>query len=697
MSGQPLVSVIVPVYNVEPYVGQCIESLIGQTLEELEIILVNDGSTDGSLGLLRKAEAIDSRVRVIDKPNGGYGAAVNRGLDEARGKYVAIAEPDDFVDAHMYEDLYGAARQADGAWADVVKGSYWNYYDGNGAPGGEPRISASNLMNSMPKASFCSTVRESPEVLFHHPSIWSAIYRRAFLAEKGIRMIEPRGAGWADNPWFYETLLQAERFVWVPAAYYYYRQTNPNASSKRLDASLPFDRLRDIRALYERLRVTDKQLIACLYNRTFTYIGILAGKFGYDESDGEFRGLVEEALDAMDPDVLYGGYRGVRSEHLDYYELMRGTLLERVTRRGPVEAPRASVVVPLCGERGLLAGTLRALSRQDMDAMEVICVDCAASEEGRRVAQAYAERDQRFRVASAGGASRSDGIRAGVEEARAQVTIVLMPGEVVEAAYVRRLAEALSEGAAEMALCGGAGEVASSCNGGDGTVEIEGFCAEIATARGFSLGCCAFGTKFLRNCGALSAMGECEDGASLALGALCRASRVAVARVSAPTARSERGAFGGRMRSDLASYELERESLEDVLVAVRGLGDDAERTLRCYAAKRLREALLRYAGSDEGRRVFADVARLCRDVLGIWDAPRISFCNQDDLLALELALSSPYEDVLRADARRLRERGVALSRKLASVRGSRSYQLGNALVGLTKRVMPSGIIRRFRG
>ena len=136
MSGQPLVSVIVPVYNVEPYVGQCIESLIGQTLEELEIILVNDGSTDGSLGLLRKAEAIDSRVRVIDKPNGGYGAAVNRGLDEARGKYVAIAEPDDFVDAHMYEDLYGAARQADGAWADVVKGSYWNYYDGNGAPGG---------------------------------------------------------------------------------------------------------------------------------------------------------------------------------------------------------------------------------------------------------------------------------------------------------------------------------------------------------------------------------------------------------------------------------------------------------------------------------------------------------------------------------------------------------------------------------
>ena len=697
MSNQPLVSVIVPVYNVEPYVDQCLESLIGQTLRELEIILVNDGSTDGSLELLRKAEALDSRVRVIDKPNGGYGAAVNRGLDEARGEYVAIAEPDDFVDSHMYEDLYNAARQGDGTWADVVKGSYWNYYDGDGALGGEPRIATSNLMNSMPKASFRSTVRESPEVLFHHPSIWSAIYRRAFLAERGIRMIEPRGAGWADNPWFYETLLQAECFVWVPAAYYYYRQTNPNASSKRLDVKLPFDRLRDIRVLYERLRVTDRQLLACLYNRTFTYIDILVGKFGYEESDGEFCGLVMEALDCMDPEVLYGGYRGIRAEHLDYYELMRGTLSERVTRRASVEAPRASVVVPLCGKRGLLAATLQALSRQDMDSFEVVCVDCGASEEERRVARAYAQRDRRFRIVPVDGVGRSDAVRAGVAEVRSQVTVILTPGEVVGADHVRRLTEALSRSGAEMSLCGGAGEVVGALASKGGVASAEGHRAEIATARGFSLGCCAFGTGFLRGCGALSAMGECEDGASLAMGALCRASRLAAARACAPTARQGRAAFGARVESDLAAYEREAGELEDVLACVSGLGDDAERALRCYAAKRLHEVLERYAGSGEGRRVFEDVGRLCNEVFGIWNASRASFCNQDDLLALELALSSPYEDALRKDVRRLRERGAVLSRKLASVRGSRSYQLGNALVGVTKRVMPSAIIRRLRG
>ena len=282
MSGQPLVSVIVPVYNVERYVEQCVESLIGQTLDDIEVLLVNDGSTDGSLAMLRAAEARDSRVRVIDKPNGGYGAAVNRGLDEATGAYVSIVEPDDFVDAHMLEDLYGAAKGSDGVWADVVKGSYWNYYD---HPGSLPHIAAPNLMNLMPKEPFSSTVYERFEVLFHHPSIWSAIYRREFLVSKGIRMVEPKGAGWADNPWFFETLLQAERFVWVPAAYYYYRQTNPNASSKRLDARVPFERLRDVRALLERLRVRDPQVLACLYNRTFSYINTLVGGFGYDEDD----------------------------------------------------------------------------------------------------------------------------------------------------------------------------------------------------------------------------------------------------------------------------------------------------------------------------------------------------------------------------------------------------------------------------
>ena len=115
------VSVIVPTYNVEPYLRECMDSIIGQTLKELEIICVNDGSTDGSLAILKEYAEKDSRVVLIDKQNAGYGCAMNDGLDRATGEYIGIVEPDDFVDSHMYEDLYRIAKEKD---LDVIKGRF---------------------------------------------------------------------------------------------------------------------------------------------------------------------------------------------------------------------------------------------------------------------------------------------------------------------------------------------------------------------------------------------------------------------------------------------------------------------------------------------------------------------------------------------------------------------------------------------
>ena len=96
------VSIIVPTYNVEQYLAECMDSITGQTLRELEIICVNDGSTDGSLNILKKYAASDDRIIIIDKKNEGYGRAMNDGLDRASGEYVGIVEPDDYMDLHMY-------------------------------------------------------------------------------------------------------------------------------------------------------------------------------------------------------------------------------------------------------------------------------------------------------------------------------------------------------------------------------------------------------------------------------------------------------------------------------------------------------------------------------------------------------------------------------------------------------------------
>ena len=688
MSDRPLVSVVVPVYNVERYVEQCVESLTGQTLVDIEVILVNDGSTDGSLRLLRAAEARDARVRVIDKPNGGYGAAVNRGLDVARGEYVAVAEPDDFVDAHMYEDLYNAALLADGTRADVVKGSYWNYFD---LPDAVPYVEAPNLMNCMPKRSFCSTVSDEFEVLFHHPSIWSAIYRRDFLAERGIRMIEPRGAGWADNPWFFETLLQAKSFVWVPSAYYYYRQTNPDASSNLRDYHLPFDRLRDIRALFDRLRVRDRQVIACLYSRTFSYVGSVVGEFGFDERDPELRGLIREAFESMDPGILYGGHKGIRKEHLEYYELVMGTYGDSIREHAAVESPRASVVVPFGSERGELMATLSSLARQTCEPLEVLCVDCGCTDASREVAETFARRDRRFRLLDAGSSDRGDGIDAGLSAARSPVSIVLFPGVAPAAGHVARLADALEGGRAEVAVCGGFAGVAAGVSGGGPLL------ARIASSREFSLSACAFDSAFLREVRASAGKRLFGTGLALALGALCRSRHVAVAGGTVPPAIARGRLFGRRADpGDAALYRARMDALDDTEEMVRGLGEEAERALAQVAVRELLDCVRRFAGSRDGRDVFEDARLRAMERYGIARLPRSSFCDQEDFLSLELNLLSTYDDMLRRDVGRLRGSYWSLVGRCASLKGSSSYRIGNALVRATRKVIPSSLYRRLR-
>ena len=118
-----LISVIVPIYNVEKYVEKCINSIIRQTYRNLEIILVNDGSTDGSLDICQKYEALDERIVVINKQNGGLSDARNAGLDIATGKYIGFVDADDWLAENMYANLLSAcnAHSADMAACKMIE------------------------------------------------------------------------------------------------------------------------------------------------------------------------------------------------------------------------------------------------------------------------------------------------------------------------------------------------------------------------------------------------------------------------------------------------------------------------------------------------------------------------------------------------------------------------------------------------
>lgn len=222
-SAEPKVTVLVPTYNVERFLPQCLDALCAQTLRDIEIICINDGATDSSPEILARYASRDSRIRVINKANSGYGASLNRGLSEARGEYIAIVEPDDFPDRRMLKKLWKAGERFS---ADVVKCNYFNYFDG-----------ADHVWYNFAKPD-CGKLFDAaakPRIVCSIPAIWTGLYRRSFLEREGIRLRESPGAAFQDAGFTLKVWFAAKRVVLVSKPLLHYRMDNPGSSSKTTD------------------------------------------------------------------------------------------------------------------------------------------------------------------------------------------------------------------------------------------------------------------------------------------------------------------------------------------------------------------------------------------------------------------------------------------------------------------------------
>lgn len=220
MNSDIAVSILVPVYNVEKYLPQCLDSLINQTLKNIEIICINDGSTDTSLKILENYQQKDTRIKIIDKENSGYGASMNLGLDAASGEYIGIIESDDFADSTMFESLYKLAKKFD---AEIVKSDFFQYTTSNNQSR-KSGIIDKNFANKFLNAKNYQNLFKMP------PSIWSAIYKNEFIKRNNIRFLETPGASYQDTSFAFITLSLAEKIVLTDKAFLYYRQDNENSS-----------------------------------------------------------------------------------------------------------------------------------------------------------------------------------------------------------------------------------------------------------------------------------------------------------------------------------------------------------------------------------------------------------------------------------------------------------------------------------
>lgn len=285
----PKVSVIIPIYNTGKYLPECVESVRMQTLQEIEIILVDDESPDNAPEICDRYKTLDDRVKVIHKKNGGLGFARNSGLDEATGEYVTFIDSDDYLDLDALEKLYNTAK---GQNLDICYGSFC--YDLNSGKQikkyevneptffiGKQQVDQFMLDMVGPEPTFSREVKYSV-------SVCKAIFKQEIFIKHSLRFGSEKQIASEDFIFHLNLLSKVERIGFLPICYYHYCENGESISHTYSDAK--FERIRlsmiAVKRLLSELFPQEKYLIhyqRCLF---LSLRGALAHE--YERSDVGF-------------------------------------------------------------------------------------------------------------------------------------------------------------------------------------------------------------------------------------------------------------------------------------------------------------------------------------------------------------------------------------------------------------------------
>lgn len=220
------VSVIMPSLNVVDYIDECIQSVINQTLREIEIICIDAGSTDGTYEKLLDYAKNDERIKVVLSAEKSYGRQINMGIGLARGKYIGIVETDDFIDSNMYSELYDLSEQYN---LEFVKGDYEDVYSSMNST----YIMRPVKMFTGHLEKYYGNVICPNEIPMLHElglNIWRGIYNRKFLLNNAIYLNETKGAAFQDTAFYHQIIIKSRRAMFVDKPYYKYRQDRAESS-----------------------------------------------------------------------------------------------------------------------------------------------------------------------------------------------------------------------------------------------------------------------------------------------------------------------------------------------------------------------------------------------------------------------------------------------------------------------------------
>jgi len=382
------VSIIIPVYNAEQYLRECLDSAVNQTLQEIEIICVNDGSTDNSLEILKEYAERDSRVKVIDKDNAGYGHTMNLGMDMACGEYIGIIESDDFVDLYMYEELYEVIQREK---VNFVKSDFYRFYGE-----GESLCREYNKMAREDKNyNRVINPRIEKDSFKFIMNTWSGLYHTEFIKKNGIRHNETPGASFQDNGFWFMANVFAEKSWYVDKAYYMNRRDNPNSSVYNSQKVYCINKEYDL--IY---RFLDKNGLKNVFLDVYNYKRYHSYLFTLQRIAPEFRKeylkvFSEEFNNVNQKGELYSKYLSPNDWNNLYWIMRDYQEYYYVKNLGEI---KVSVVLPVYNVGNYLEQCLRSLLDQTLQEIEIICVDDGSTDNSLEILMEYQKKDRRIQI-----------------------------------------------------------------------------------------------------------------------------------------------------------------------------------------------------------------------------------------------------------------------------------------------------------
>ncbi len=457
------VSVVVPIYNAERYIWDCLDSVLAQTLEDIEVICVDDGSTDSTPSILALYAKQDKRVKIVTQQNLYAGVARNRGIQEAKGKYIYFLDADDFIDKDLLEDAYLSAEQVG---ADIVL-SPMDIYDSLAhvfLP-----MAWSLSLNRLPnKRPFAASDLPKDIFMLTTPGPSNKFFLRDFVIRENLQFADTRRS--EDVCFVLPALAFANRVTTTATLrprYHYRKNVSTSLETSKTVADLPFwrnyllakKRLEE-HGIYEDLKIAfvNCALSSCLYE--------LDTHNNYEDYIELHNRLKKEIFQSLDICNVEASDFSIEQHYKRFLDIMHKEPAQKdfadshlkktqnvINNLSLVEQPLVSVIIPVYNSERFLWECLDSLRLQTMAEIEIICVDDGSSDQSMYVLQECQKLDPRIKIISQenqyAGVARNNGLR----YAKGEYVIFLDADDFFDADMLRSLYGRAKAYKADICVC----------------------------------------------------------------------------------------------------------------------------------------------------------------------------------------------------------------------------------------------------